>query len=152
MPQLPIPQRGQPLDVAYINSIVTTINDLVKQVSPTSSNITKIERVGETPNSVPTSQASIFGVVKNIANSATVTAVGATVTAGEEKPFDINYSFKYPPIVVATPWNKGNTDSGKNVSVFINNVTTSKATLVAKFSAGGSATVDVNVLIIGIPN
>ncbi len=138
MPQLPIPQRGQPLDVAYINSIVTTINDLVKQVSPTSSNITKIERVGETPNSVPTSQASILGVVKNIANS-------ATVTAGEEKSFDIDFSFKYPPIVVATPWNKGNTDSGKNVSVFINNVTTSKATLVAKFSAGGSATVDVNV-------
>jgi hypothetical protein len=143
MPQLPIPQRGQPLDVSYINSIVTTVNDLVKQVSPTSSNITKI--IGDTTNSIPTSQSSVLGVVKNIANS-------ATVTAGEEKSFDIDFSFKYPPIVVATPWNKGNTDSGKNVSVFINNVTTSKATLVAKFSASGTATVDVNVLIIGIPN
>ncbi len=146
MPIIPTPQKGQPLDVAYISSIVNEVNNLVSSTMPTESNVTTIKPAGNAAEQkTPTLKSKIYGTTYSV-------AVGATVTAGEEKPFDINYSFKYPPIVVATPWNKSGTDSGKNVSVYINNVTSSKATLVAKFATGGVATVDVNVLIIGIPN
>ena len=146
MPQLPIPQRGQPLDVSYINDIVTTINTLITDTSTKPSNTTLIVS-GDTKKSSPTSKAHIYGETKNIANA-------TAVTAGQEASFDINFSYPFAtaPIVVATPWNKGGTDSGKNVSVYVSDVTTSKATIVAKFSSNGSATVDVNVLVIGIPN
>lgn len=146
MPILPTPQRGQPLDVSYISSIVTELNNVISQTLPTASNVTTIKSSPTAaPQTTPTLKAQIYGEVYSVASA-------STVTAGEEKPFDINFSFRYPPIVVATPWNKSGTESGKNVSVYINNVTSSKATLVAKFATGGVATVDVNVLIIGIPN
>lgn len=147
MPELPIPQRGQPLDVSYISSIVTTVNQLLRQSSPTSSNNTKIvgTTTPRTEYAVPTPGASIYGETVNVTNA-------ATTTAGGEIPFKVNFSFKYPPIVVATPWNKGGTEAGKNVSIYLTNVTTSEANLVAKFASNGVATIDVNVLVIGIPN
>jgi hypothetical protein len=146
MSKLPLPQRGQPLDVSYINSIVTELNDVVSQTLPTSSNVTRIKYSPNlTEEKTSTLRANIYGVVHSV-------ATGATVTAGEERPFDITYEYKYPPIVVATPWNQGGTDAGKNVSVYINNVTAAKATLVAKFATSGVATVDISILIIGIPN
>ena len=54
-------------------------------------------------------------------------------------------------VVVATPWNVSGTDAGKNASVYISSVTNTSATLVAKFTSNGIATLDVNVLVIGIP-
>lgn len=44
MAKLPLPERGQPLDVTYIYSLVDTINDLSTQNSSTASNYTEIER------------------------------------------------------------------------------------------------------------
>lgn len=145
--KLIVPQRGQPLDVSYINDIVTTVNELLDQASPKTTNITKIVRISpqRAENAVPTPGASIYGETVNVANA-------TATTAGAEVPFKVSFSYQYPPIVVATPWNRGGTDAGKNVSVYITNITTSEANLVAKFPSNGTATVDVNVLVIGIPN
>ena len=145
MPQLPLPQRGQPLDVSYIYQMANTINDLVVQVSPTTSNNLKLIPATGSPTSIPTSSAAIHCQVKNIGNN-------RTVTAGQYESFDIDFSFKLPPVVVATAWNRGGTEGGKDVTVLVNNVTNSKATLVAKFATNGQATVDVNIIAIGIPN
>jgi len=147
MPIIPTPQKGQPLDVAYISSIVNEVNNLVSSTMPTESNMTTIKGAGNVaPQKTPTLKSQVYGV------TATVVASGSSVNAGEDRPFEINYQFKYPPIIVATPWNVGATDAGKNVSIYIKSVTETKANLVAKFSTGGNAAVDVNVLAIGIPN
>jgi hypothetical protein len=34
MAKLPLPERGQPLDVSYIYQLATAINDLASQISP----------------------------------------------------------------------------------------------------------------------
>jgi len=147
MPIIPTPQKGQPLDVAYISSIVNEVNSLVSSTMPTESNMTIIKPPGNaTEQKTPTLKSKVYGITTTVANS------GTTVTAGQDLPFEINYTFKYPPIIVATPWNVGGTDAGKNVSIYIKSVTETKANLVAKFSTGGNAAVDVNVLAIGIPN
>jgi len=145
--KLIVPQRGQPLDVSYINNIVTVVNELIDQGSPSAKNTTKIVRTfpQRAENMIPTPGVSIYGEVVNVANS-------TATTSGGEIPFKINFSYLYPPLVVATPWNRGGTDAGKNVSIYVTNVTTSEANLVAKFSSNGTATVDVNVLVVGIPN
>lgn len=143
MPQLPLPQRGQPLDVSYIYQMASTINDLVVQVSPTTSNNVRVKPVTGNTTSVPTSSAAIHCEVKNIATN-------EDVVAGNTKSFDIDFNFKIPPVVVATPWNKN--ASSPDVNIFVTNVTNSKATLIAKFSSNGKANVDVNIIAIGIPN
>jgi hypothetical protein len=143
MPQLPLPQRGQPLDVSYLYQMASTINDLVVQVSPTNSNNVKIKPVTGSPSSVPTASAAMYCETKNLFSN-------KDVTAGQTESFDIDFQFKIPPVVVATPWNKNS--SSPDVSIFITNVTNSKATFVAKFSSNGKANVDVNIIAIGIPN
>jgi len=147
MPIIPTPQKGQPLDVAFVTSIVNEVNSLVSSTMPTESNMTIIKGSGSSAEQkTPTLKSKVYGITTIVANS------GTTVTAGQDVPFEVNYTFKYPPIIVATPWNVGGTDAGKNVSIYIKDVTATKASLVAKFSTGGNAAVDVNVLAIGIPN
>ena len=147
--QLPIPQRGQPLDVSYINDIVSTVNEVITSTSTKPANVVLVNnKVNNTKNSIAIPKAHIYAEVFNVANA-------STVVAGDEKSTDVNFPYPFisPPVVVATPWNKGGSDTaGKNVSVYVSDVNTSKATIVTKFSSNGSATVDVNVLVIGIPN
>jgi hypothetical protein len=145
MARLTVPQRGQPLDVSYIYSLVETVNQLTDQLGTSQQNVTQIVKKDGTSNTVGTGRSSILGVTTNIATS-------KTVTPGSQEPFSINYNFKYPPIVVATPWNTGDTDAGKNVSVVVTKVSNTSASFLVRFDTGGVATVDINVLAIGIPN
>ena len=147
MPELPIPQRGQPLDVSYISSIVTTVNQLLRQSSPTSSNNTKIvgTTTPRTGYEVPTPGASIYGETVNVTNA-------ATTTAGGEVPFKVNFSFKYPPIVSATPVNTGQTPAGQNVNIILKNITETRVEGVVRFGASGDLSLSVHLIIIGIPN
>ena len=143
MPQIPLPQRGQPLDVSYIYQMASTINELVVSNSPTTSNRVTIKPTSGNIRSTATGSAAIYCETKNIATN-------EDVVAGTPKTFDIDFNFNIPPIVVATPFNKDT--SSPDVSIFIKTVTNSKATLVAKFASNGKANVDVNVIAIGIPN
>lgn len=144
MAKLTVPQRGQPLDVSYMYSLVETVNQL-SEVIGTTQNITQIVSSNGTSNTVQTGRSSIVGITTNVATS-------KNVTAGAQEPFSINYNFKYPPIIVATPWNTGDTDAGKNVSVVITKVSNTTASFLVRYDTGGVATVDINVLAIGIPN
>ena len=72
--------------------------------------------------------------------------------AGDEVSFSYPFSdFKFAPIVTATPVNVTNTPAGKNVSVILKPVTTTKVEGVVKFNTTGEATIGVNLLIVGIP-
>ena len=144
MAKLTVPQRGQPLDVSYIYSLVETVNQLTDQIGTSQQNVTQIISSDGKSNTIGTARSTIVGITTNVATS-------KNVTAGTQEPFAINYNFKYPPIVVATPWNTGDTDAGKNVSVVITKVSNTNASFLVRYDTSGVATVDINVLAIGIP-
>ena len=146
MAKLTVPQRGQPLDVYYMYQLVETVNQLSDIVGTNQSVAQfKNDKLG-TSKSIGTGRASIVGITAVVASSKDITATDNQV------PFAVTYNFKYPPIVVATPFDTGNTPAGKNVSVVITQVSATTASFLVRFNTTGVATVDVNVLAIGIPN
>ena len=121
MAKVPLPERGQPLDVTYIYQLADTINDLSTQVSSATYNYTTVDTVSSGKQSVKTSEARMIGGYVEVANN-------STVSAGNEKTFSYDFpsDFKYQPIATATPVNIGNTPAGQNVSVILKTVTTSR--------------------------
>jgi hypothetical protein len=148
MAKIPLPQRGQPIDLTYISDVANAVNNLAAQVSPSSYKYVTIDTDGS-KQSVKASEARI------IAGYVTVKS-GATVSSGNEESFSYSFTggeFKYVPIVTATPVIVGNaTEAGKNVTVVIKNVTTSKVDGIVKFNSSGDLSLAVNLVIIGIPN
>jgi hypothetical protein len=147
MAKVPLPERGQPLDVAYIYQITNALNQLSDQVSVATGNYTTVDTASAGQQSIKTSDLKIIG------GSYTV-ATNSTVTASSTKEFTYNFknNFKYSPIVVATPFNQGRTAAGENVSVVITNISTNSITGLVRFNASGDVTVVVNLIAIGIPN
>lgn len=147
MAKVPLPERGQPLDVTYIYQLAETINDLATQVSSATYNYTTVDTVSAGPQSVKTSEARVIAGYKEIANN-------STVSAGNEKPFSYDFpsDFKYAPIATATAVNIGNTPAGQNVTIILKSVTTSRVEGVVRFGASGDLSLAVNLIIVGIPN
>ena len=147
MAKVPLPERGQPLDVTYIYQLAETINDLATQVSSATYNYTTIDTVSAGKQSVKTSEARVIGGYVEVANN-------STVSAGNEKTFSYDFpsDFKYAPIATATPLNIGNTPAGQNVTVILKSVTTSRVEGVVRFGASGDLSLNVNIIVVGIPN
>lgn len=147
MAKIPIPERGQPLDVTYFYQIATAVNDLAKQISSATYNSTTINSPSGAKETVKTSEARIFAGYSTVATN-------STVSAGNEKPFSITFDngFKYIPIVSATAVNTGGTAVGKDVSVVVKNITTSQVDGTVKFNSSGDVSLTVHVIAIGIPN
>lgn len=146
--EIPLPERGQPLDVTYIYQIVKALNELSKQNGDTSRyKYVTIDTPNSGKQSARTSEARIIGGYVQVTS-------GSTQTAGSSQPFSYSLpnEFKFPPIVTATPVNIGNTDAGKDVTVTILSISTSKIEGTVKFNVGGNTTVGINLLIVGIPN
>jgi hypothetical protein len=147
MAKLPLPERGQPLDVTYIYQLADTVNNLSAQVSSASYNYTTIDTSSAGKQSIKTSEARVIGGIVKVADN-------STVSASSEKTFSYDFpsDFKYSPIVSATVVNTGNTPAGQNVSVVLKKPTTSRVEGVVRFGASGNLSLDVHLLIIGIPN
>jgi hypothetical protein len=147
MAKVPLPERGQPLDVTYIYQLADTINDLSTQVSSATYNYTTVDTVSAGKQSVKTSEARMIGGYVEIANN-------STVSAGNEKTFSYDFpsDFKYQPIATATLVNVGNTPAGQNASVILKTVTTSRVEGIVRFGASGDLSLAVNLIILGIPN
>lgn len=144
---IPLPERGQPLDVNYLYQIAQAINTLSEQISPANYKYVSIDTPGSGTQSIKASEARILGGYISVYNN-------ASVTAGDSKDFSYTFpaDFKFAPIVTATPVNVGNTLAGKNMSVIIKTVTTSKVEGVIRFNQSGDLTVAVNLIVVGIPN
>jgi hypothetical protein len=144
---LPVPERGQPLDVTYIYQIVKAINDLSTQVSPSTYKYVTVDTPNAGKQSVKASEARVIGGYVQVTTS-------TTQTAGSYQPFSYDFpsEFKFAPIVTATPVNVGNTDAGKDVMVTLKSVSTSKVEGTVKFNSGGDTSIGINLVIIGIPN
>ena len=147
MAKIPLPERGQPLDVPYIYKLVETVNQLSTEVSSATYNYTTIDTVSAGKQNVKTSEVRIIGGYVEVANN-------STVSASSEKTFSYDFpaDFKYQPIATATPVNIGNTPAGQNVSVILKSITTSKVEGVVRFGASGDLSLSINLIIIGIPN
>jgi len=147
MAKVPLPERGQPLDVTYIYQLADAVNDLSTQVSSATYNYTTIDTVGAGKQNIKTSEARVIGGYVEVTNN-------STVTASSEKTFSYDFpsDFKYAPIVTATPVNFGNTAAGQDISIVLKTITTSQIQGVVKFGIGGTASVAVNLIIVGIPN
>lgn len=147
MAKIPLPERGQPLDVTYVYQMANAVNDLASAISPSTYKYVTVDAGSAGKQSVRTSEARIIGGYVSINNN-------TSVTASEEKDFSYDFStdFKYAPIVVATVVNAGGTDAGRDMSVIIKPPSTNKVEGSVRFNKGGIVTAGVNIIIIGIPN
>jgi hypothetical protein len=150
MANIPVPERGQPLDLSYIYQITNAVNQLSAQASYSSNKFSSIE----------TPAANVGRQDVRITDSRIVAgyyelAPNTDVNAGSSASFSYNFpaaDFKYPPIVAATPINISGTASGGDVSVVLTLVTTSRIEGVVKFGTSGTASIGINILAIGIPS
>lgn len=147
MAKIPLPERGQPIDLSYIYQIANAVNDISSQISPAAYKYVTIDTPTAGTQSAKSSDVKFIGGYIEITNN-------GSVSVGNEKSFTYNFpaDFRYAPIAVATPVNVGNSQAGKNVSVIIKTVTTSRVEGTITFNAAGEVSIGVNLLIIGIPN
>lgn len=144
---LPVPERGQPLDVTYIYQIVKAINDLSTQSSTSVYKYVTVDTPNSGKQSVKASEARIIGGYVSVTS-------GNTQTAGSSQTFSYSFpsEFKFAPIVTASPINVGNTDAGKDVTVTLVSISTSKVEGIVKFNVGGDTAIGINLIMVGIPN
>ena len=121
MAKIPLPELGQPLDVAYIYQLANAINELSLQVSPAIYKYVSVDVVNGVQQNAKASETRIIAGYADVVKS-------ANQSIGSQQPFTYNFpaDFKFAPIVTATPVNIGGTEAGKNVSVVIKSITTSK--------------------------
>jgi hypothetical protein len=146
MPGLPLPDRGQPIDITYMYQIVNEINNISNQISDATTDYTTIYTRSNGPQKIQTKAARIIaGYVDIVTNE--------TVTAGTTKLFTFQYAsdFLYPPVAMATVVNTGLSDIGDDVVAIIRTVTTSTVTGIVKFNKSGNVSTTVNIMVIGIP-
>jgi len=146
MSRLPLPERGQPLDVSYIYTLAESINTLYDQVSPNTNRFITIRTPSDGENSSLSSGAKIDGAYVEA-------FTGDVVQANAEVPFELNLTgYKFVPVVTATPYNVGDSEAGNNVSVILTSVTKTKVLGFVRANVGGRVAVGVNIIVVGIPD
>jgi hypothetical protein len=146
MAKIPLPERGQPIDVSYIYQITNAVNQLSDKVTSTGFNYTTIDTPSSGKQNVKTSEARIIG--------GTINVEGTSVLAESTKSFTYPYSanFKYSPVATATIVNKGLTPAGDDATVVLTSVDANGLSGLVKFRKAGNVSVAVNLIIVGIPN
>lgn len=147
MAKVPLPERGQPMDVAYLYQLSNAINQLSDSVSTATYKYTSIDTNSAGKQNIKTSEARFVGGIKPVASN-------RNVDATEVIPFTYSYdvNFAYTPVVTATPVNVGLTSAGENVNVIITSSDKSSVSGIVRFNTGGNVSVSVNIIAIGIPN
>lgn len=146
MARVPLPERGQPLDVSYIYSLAAAINDLATQVSQDSFNYSAIQTDVMGVQNSKTSDLRFTAGKKQVYNGENVIAEKT-----QDGEWEFPVKFKYPPIVTITPENVGGNQYGNNVIVSLKNVTTDKAFFTVRPNKTGEMSLSVNIIAIGIP-
>jgi hypothetical protein len=147
MAKIPLPERGQPLDLSYIYQIANAVNDISSEISPSIYKYVSIDTPSAGRQNLRSSEIRMVGGYFDVATN-------SNINSGNEKAFTYNFStdFKYPPIVTATLVNVGNTPAGQNVSVILTSISTSAVEGTVRFNSSGDVSVGVNLIILGVPN
>jgi hypothetical protein len=142
MARVPIPQQGQPLDLAYIATLANAVNQLSEEGAALAqgNNFIMRGRLSDTPNSYKLYGAQI--IAQEI-----IFVAGTGDTLEQTVSFSPN-NFASPPIVSATLINPSDTEA--NVS--IKNITSGSATVLVKFPGSENNSTSVSILAIGIPS
>jgi hypothetical protein len=142
MAKVPLPERGQPIDVAYIAQITNAVNQISDKLITTGYNYSTISG-----KDLPTSDLRI------VATSISVSSASSE-TAATTKTFEFPYGIDFAsvPIATATILNNGESDAGDAATVVLTNVNTQGLSGLVKFQKTGSVTTNVNLIVVGIPN
>jgi hypothetical protein len=146
MSKIPLPDRGQPLDVTYMYQLASAINDVSNDISSATYNYTSVYTRDAGEQTIPTRSARVIAGYVDVVTNESVTAA-TTRTYSFPYPSD----FKYPPIATATVVNNLGNDIGDDVTVNIRSITTSSVDFAVKFNKSGNASISVNILAVGIP-
>lgn len=147
MSKIPLPERGQPLDVSYIYQVANAVNELATQVAGSVGRYTSVDTASAGTQNVRTGDSRIVGGYVTVTNNSTTSPDG-------EGSFSYNFSdFAYAPIVTATPIliDENSTESGKDLAVVLTKVTTNRVEGIVRFKTIGVASVGLNLLMVGIP-
>jgi len=141
MAAIPLPERGQPLDVNFLYEIANQINTLNNAVSQ---NINSSSQVKDVSNR-PTSSINIYAQEVPVpdGNRTAGSTYDVTVTFGVK--------FQYPPVVLATVLTRDQSAASKNVILYVKDVVTSTCTVGVRYNEAGQSSISINVLAIGIP-
>jgi hypothetical protein len=152
MSRIPVPERGQPLDLSYIYTIAQAINELSEKGSAlTQSNnfYHKSSNGGQSSYSSKLYGAQVYSSYLEIASD-------TAVNAGNEKSLTITFppevTFANTPVITATPVALNDNEANKAVSVILSNTGPSGYTITAKFATSGKVSVGVNVIAMGLPS
>lgn len=147
MGNIPVPDRGQPLDVEYIYTMAEAINSLATQVSSATSKYTTVDVPESGPKNVRTGDARI------VAGYVTINTA-SSIAANTSVPFQhsLGVGFAYAPVVTATAINRGVSGAQLDVSVVLDSVTSQSVSGQVYFRTAGNFSIDVNILAVGIPS
>lgn len=147
MARLPVPDRGQPLDVTYIYQMVEAINELAAKTYSSTYKYSTVDTEAGT-------QSLLVSDSKVVAAEIDVYATDQSVDAGDTQTFSYSFKseYKYPPIVTATPLLISATTAGRDVTVVIERVTTSRVDGRVRFGTSGTVSLKVNLIAIGVPS
>lgn len=146
MAKVPLPDRGQPLDVTYLYQIANAVNDLSDSISTATYNYTSVDTRTIGRQDLKNNNAKFYAGYVDV-----VTDV--TVFANTTKPWSMPFAsdFKYPPIVTATPINTGTSTVGNDVTITITSVTTNAVNGIVRYNSSGNVSTSVNIFAIGLP-
>lgn len=150
MANIPVPERGQPLDLSYIYTIAKTVNQLSMQSAYSANRFVSIDTpsAGVGRQDIKVTESRVVAGYKEITNN-------TSINQGSEISFSYDFpaaDFKYAPIVTATPVNISGTEAGKDVIISLTLVTTSRVEGIAKFNISGTVSVGINLIAVGVPN
>jgi hypothetical protein len=147
MAKIPVPQRGQPIDLSYLSTLVSTVNELVAAQTSSTRGYLTVDIPNGSPQNVLASDARIIGGYQTVTNK-------NTVRVGQEEEFTYTFSggatFKYAPIVTATAVNIDGTPAGESVNIILKKVTTSSVIGLVRFNTDGIASVGINIIAVGV--
>jgi hypothetical protein len=143
--KLPVPQRGQPLDVSFVYDIVNSINELWNRVAVNASEYASLWTIAGRKSVRATEIKFISGQVQ-------LSKTSVTANTFEEFSYNFDIAFRYPPVVTASPISIASaTDASKSCYVIITEVSPSGVKGVVKFEIAGNISMAVNLIAIGVP-
>lgn len=138
MATLPLPERGQPLDVNYIYDMVNQINNITNTIAVRSTSTSKINSVADT-----TSNLKFYAETKALTT--------ATIYGNTSDSFFFTYpEFKYPPVVTVTVLNNDGSTIGENVLITLRTVGTSRCEGKVRYNVSGAVNLSISMIAIGI--